>query len=192
MSSYPSKCSFRLLPLLAASLIAACANAPSKPQSEPPASVADQAVVHDRILVSGQPTRQDLERLSERGITQVFNLRTDAEMAELGFDEAALLSSSAIAYEHQRIAAATDYTPELLAKFKAAVDASEGKVLLHCASGGRAAMLYAAYAMKYQGLEPDAAMRTLATAGAWPLPLERLTGEKLKVVRAESGKPQQP
>lgn len=153
--------------------------------AEPAPSALDKAIVHDRILIAGQPTRDDLDVLQARGIDRVFNLRTAEEMAELDFSPADVLSTSGITYQHFPVGAGKDYTPELLAEFKAAVDGSDGKVLLHCAGGVRAAVLYAAYAMKYLGMEPDEAMRTLEAAGSWPLPLERLTGEKLKVVRAE-------
>lgn len=59
--------------------------------------------------------------------------------------------------------------------------AADGKLLLHCASGGRAGLVYAAWLVKYQGKTPDEAMRTLEPLGAWPLPMEKLLGRPLTV-----------
>lgn len=172
-------------------LLAGCAQTANKPEpaNDTPVSAFDKAVTHDRVIVAGQPTRADLQSLKARGITQVFNVRTPEEMSELGFDQAALLDADGIAYSQHAIGSSAAYTPELLATFAEALNAREGKVLLHCAGGGRAGMLYAAYAMKFLGLAPDEAMRTLADVGGWPLPLERLTGEKLRVVRADAREP---
>lgn len=169
-------------------LLCACATTGTKPARAPAPAVAvsafDSAHAFDRILVAGQPTQADLAQLHERGITQVFNLRAPEEMAALGFDESAELAALGIDYRSQPVAGGKAFTPELLAAFAEQVKASDGKILLHCASGARASQLYAAYAVKHLGLTVDAAMRTLEPFGGWPLPLERMTGEHLTVVRA--------
>ncbi|MBK8286929.1 MAG: dual specificity protein phosphatase family protein [Ahniella sp.] len=173
----------RLLPVLMSTLLLTACATQTKPD---PVSAFEKAMVHDRVIVSGQPTKDDLANLKERGITHIFNVRAPEEMSTLGFDESALASADGIAYSNQPIGGATAYTPELLEAFAETMAASDGKVLLHCGSGGRAAVLYAAYAMKYLGLTPDEAMRTMSPTGAWPLPLERMTGEKLTVVRSDA------
>ncbi|WP_240624065.1 dual specificity protein phosphatase family protein [Ahniella affigens] len=165
-------------------LLSACATNPPKQATEV-ASVLDQATAKGSIIIAAQPTEGDLHSLKARGISHVINLRSDEEMASLNFAESDLVAMQGIQYQHLPIAASSDYQPAVLKALQNAVDSNDGKVLVHCASGGRAAMLYAAYAMQHEGLSPDAAMRTLASAGAWPLALERLTGRKLKVVFAE-------
>jgi len=165
------------------------ATAPSTPSpaTAVPVSAFEKAMLHDHIIVTGQPTLDDLKSLRERGITHVFNVRTAEEMNPevIGFDEVNELATLGIGYSNQPISAAASYTPALLEAFAKQVAATEGKILLHCTVGNRASQVYAAYAMKYLGLSPDAAMRTMGPIGNWPLTLERLTGEPLAVVRRE-------
>lgn len=181
--------------LLAATLLAAlpCAHAAEPPATAPAAAPAAatptplKTVARDRVLIAGQPGEIDLKTLREQGVTTIFNVRTDAEMADrsvVPYDEAALAQELDLAYVQQPIGG-TDhpFRPEVLEAFKAELDRSQGKLLLHCATGGRAGLVYAAYAVKYLGQEPDEAMRSLEALGAWPLPLERLTGIPLKVER---------
>lgn len=148
-------------------------------------SAFEKAVERGKILVAGQPNEADLAALTERGFSHVVSLRSAEEMAGLGFSESTLLQQSSIDFLSLPVAASTDYTPAMLAQFAKTVEQSPGKVLLHCASGGRASVLYAAYAMKYLGLSPQEAAETLRASGAWPSPLERLTGEKLSLVRTD-------
>jgi len=168
-------------------LLSACAINP-KPaqQSAPPIPAMAKAQNHDAVIVTGQPLQTELSELRTLGIDHVFNLRTTEEMATLGYDEAAELARLGIGYEQHAVAGAAGFTPELLAAFAAAMEGRKGKLLLHCASGSRAGQLYAAYAVKYRGLDIDAAMRLLEPSGNWPLPMERLLGEPLRVVRASS------
>ena len=178
--------------LLAATLLAAlpCAHAAEPPATAPAAAPAAatptqlKTVARDRVLIAGQPGEIDLKTLREQGVTTIFNVRTDAEMADrsvVPYDEAALAQELDLAYVQQPIGG-TDhpFRPEVLEAFKAELDRSQGKLLLHCATGGRAGLVYAAYAVKYLGQEPDEAMRSLEALGGWPLPLERLTGIPLK------------
>jgi hypothetical protein len=48
----------------------------------------------------------------------------------------------------------------------------------------RASQVYAAYAVKHLGVDADEALCQAAAFGGWPLPLEQMTGIRLKVVRA--------
>jgi len=187
----------RALALIIACTLAACssighrdAGIPSPEPSESaaaPVSAFEKAVTRDRIIVAGQPTLDDLKSLKERGIDHVFNVRGAEEMnpEAIGFDEAAELGKLGIGYSIHPIDKPEAYNPALLEAFKQEVDASHGKVLLHCTVGWRASNLYAAYAMKYLGMSADQAVHTLEPAGGWPLSIERLTGERLALVRRE-------
>ncbi len=165
---------------------AATAPVAATPTTAPAPSAFEKAAVHDHIIIAGQPTLSDLKSLRERGIVQVFNVRSIEEMKPdtIGFDEVRELAALGIGYHNHPVAGGNAFTAELLAAFAEQVKASDGKILLHCASGGRAAQLYAAYAVKHLGLSVDAAMRTLEPFGGWPLPLERMLGEHLSVVRS--------
>lgn len=177
---------FRCLLLTTIAVLGACATPGAKTVATPATAISalDSAHAYERILVAGQLTQADLALLKDRGITSVFNLRAPEEMTGLGFDEAAELAALGIDYQSHPVAGGKAFTAELLAAFAEQVAASDGKILLHCASGARASLVYAAYAVKYLGLDIDTAMRTLEPFGGWPLPMERMIGEHLSVVRS--------
>jgi protein tyrosine phosphatase (PTP) superfamily phosphohydrolase (DUF442 family) len=182
-----------LLMILGTSGVAAAsAQAPTAPGPTPvsapapaPKSALERAVRRGNVLIAGQPSAADLGALRPRGIARVINLRTPEEMNDrsvVPFDEAALLAGSNVDYVVIPIGGANyPLRPEALEAYAKALADAKGEVLLHCASGGRANTLHAAYEVKYLGRDPDEAMRALEPSGGWPLPIERLTGIKLKV-----------
>lgn len=153
--------------------------APTIPSAQP------AALVRGRIIIAGQPNEDDLRAWRDQGVGAIFNVRTDEEMdnrSTVPFDEAARAADLGYTYaQHPLGGSAHPYSPELLAQFAATVQASSTPILLHCGSGSRAGLLYAAYAVKYLGKSPDAAMRDLEPLGLWPLPLEKLTGIPLQL-----------
>lgn len=187
------------LPLIAA--LAACSGVSERrvvettpaapaPTAAAPSSALDKLVAHERLAIMPQPTADDLRALKAQGYTHIVNIRTPAEMDDrktVPFDEAALAAELGLDYVHlPQGGEAFPFRPELADGLAAALQ-GEGKVLLHCASGARASLVYAAYLVKHRGVDPDTALREAAPFGMWPLPLERMTGMKLKVVRAEGG-----
>lgn len=181
---------------LLALLLAACstppvrepAPAPAPAPTAAPVSAFEKALDQGRITIAPQPTEADLRALKARGYTRIVNVRTQAEMEDrkqVPFDEVALAAELEIDYVHLPIGGDTPFRPEVIEGLERALAADGGRVFLHCTSGNRASLVHAAYAVKHLGADPDEAMRATAHFGAWPLPLERLTGVKLKVVRAE-------
>jgi len=106
--------------------------------------------VGDDLFIAGQPTEKALRELRAKGVTTVVNLRMPEEMARVGFDEAALVKALGMKYVHipMRGTAANPYGPRQLDAFVAALDAADGKVLLHCTIAWRASHLYAAYLIR--------------------------------------------
>jgi uncharacterized protein (TIGR01244 family) len=106
--------------------------------------------VGDDLFIAGQPTEKALRELRAKGVTTVVNLRMPEEMARVGFDEAALVKALGMKYVHipMRGTAANPYGPGQLDAFVAALDAADGKVLLHCTIAWRASHLYAAYLIR--------------------------------------------
>jgi uncharacterized protein (TIGR01244 family) len=156
----------------------------ASPTPAPVARAPLKTVERGRILIAGQPGAADLEALRAQGVTAVFNVRTPEEMAnpaQVDFDESATVAALGMRYELQPLSSPASFKPEVLDAFTRALEGGDGKVLLHCASGARAGTLYAAYAMKVLGEDPDTVLRSLEPLGLWPLTLERLTGIPLKV-----------
>lgn len=185
--------------LLSAGLLSACmggaASAPptvaaTSTNASPPAPIAplvERALRDGRVLLSAQPTADDLASLKAAGVDRVINLRAESEMASLGFDEPALLAANGVAYSGLPIAGNDAYTTAVLDEFTELMADPKQTVLLHCGSGARAGHLYAAWLVREQGLSPDEAMRRVAPLGLWPLPMERLLDRPLRLNEAGEG-----
>src|SRR5690348_12788099 len=102
------------------------------------------------VFIGGQPTEAGLREMREQGVTTVVNLRTPEEMKRIGFDEAALAKELGMKYVHipMRGTATNPYGPKQLDAFVAALNAADGKVLLHCTVAWRASHLWAAYLIR--------------------------------------------
>jgi uncharacterized protein (TIGR01244 family) len=180
-----------LLPAALALALAACASQPlpraqapapaAAPTSAPVPAFVERSLARDQVLIGAQPAAADFDALRAAGVTRVFNLRTAEEMASVGFDEAAAAAAAGMSYTQSPVGGAAGFTPAVLEAFAREMEAADGKVLLHCASGNRAGNLYAAWLVRYRGKSPDAALREVAPLGLWPLPMERLLGTPLKV-----------
>ncbi|HRQ64109.1 MAG TPA: sulfur transferase domain-containing protein [Xanthomonadaceae bacterium] len=171
------------MPVLAA-LLAACATAP--PAAVAPASSLDRAVVIGRVLVMPQPSPADLDELAATGYGAVIDLRSEREIEQRleSFDEPHLVGTLGMDYRHAPISGADGYGPQQIEALIDALGDGDRRVVIHCASGARAAQLHAAWRVQVDGLSPTEALREMAAFGLWPLPLEQLTGIPLIVERA--------
>ncbi len=118
------------------------------------------AKVGDDLFIAGQPTERGLRELKSRGVTTIVNLRTPPEMARVGFDEAALAAQLGMIYVYLPVRGDTalPYTPETVARFAKAMESANGKVALHCTVAWRASHLWAAYLIRYRGVDVSAAL----------------------------------
>lgn len=103
--------------------------------------------------IAAQPDRAQLEAWKAAGITTVINMRTEAEMAELDYDEAAAVEALGMTYVAVPLDSA-NATPDVTAALGAALDGADGKVALHCRSGSRAANALAALAIERGEADP--------------------------------------
>ncbi|MFO7588384.1 MAG: sulfur transferase domain-containing protein [Gemmatimonadota bacterium] len=135
------------------------------------------------VYVSGQPSREALDWLQSRGVTTVVNLRTQPEMDDrdrVPYDEAAALDSLGIQYVHIPLGGEdAPYTPEAVERFAEAVDAAEGKVLLHCTVAWRASHMWVAYLVRHRGMALDEAIAHGEAINLGTLPIEGLLGAEL-------------
>jgi len=116
--------------------------------------------VGDDFFIGGQPTEKALRELKAKGVTTVVNLRMPAEMAQIGFDEAALLKELGITYVHipMRGSPENPYGPKELDRFAETMATTQGKVLLHCTVAWRASHLWGAYLIRDRKVPVDAAL----------------------------------
>lgn len=106
--------------------------------------------VGDDMFIGGQPTEKALRDLRAKGVTTVVNLRMPEEMAQIGFDEAALIKQFGMKYVHipMRGTPENPYGPKQLDTFAEAMASADGKVLLHCTVAWRASHMWAAYLIR--------------------------------------------
>lgn len=107
------------------------------------------ASVGDDVFIGGQPTEKALRDLKAAGVTTVVNLRMPAEMARIGFDEAALLKELGLTYVHIPLGGPDNpYAPAALDQFSKVMASTQGKVLLHCTVAWRASHMWGAYLIR--------------------------------------------
>ncbi len=141
---------------------------------------------HENVFIGPQPQYQDFATIKAAGFSKVINMRTEKEMKELNFYEDYLLQKAGIDYKFIPIGGKDNpYSPEKLAEFAAALENTQGKVLMHCRSGHRASQLWAAYLVKYKGKSIDEALEMVSDMGWWPMPMEAMLNKKLHVSIAE-------
>lgn len=137
-----------------------------------------------RFVYGPQPDAATLEAFKGEGTTTVINLRSNEEMADLiteeGLDEAAAWSASGVKYVHIPLGGDDGYSPEDVDAFAAAVESSQGPVLIHCLSGGRVRTMYQAYLVKHRGYSLREAEAVTATLGGTPTALEQLLGRDVE------------
>jgi len=106
--------------------------------------------VGDDMFIAGQPTEKALRDLRAKGVTTIVNLRMPNEMAQVGFDEAALAKELGMRYVHIPMIGtpANPYGPRELDTFAEAMASADGKVLLHCTVAWRASHLWGAYLIR--------------------------------------------
>jgi uncharacterized protein (TIGR01244 family) len=184
------------LALLATPILAAATGAPATPAAPAPAAdpapFVERALAFDGIRLAGQPAAADFATIKAAGVTRVISLRTPAERATLGFDDAAAARDAGLAYADLPIDGSGGFTPEVLDAFSKAMAEGGGDLLLHCGSGARAGQLYAAWLVRERGLSPQEAMQRVAPLGLWPLPMERMLNRPLELRLATPGSPEPP
>ena len=122
--------------------------------------------INDGMSVdTGQPTREELERLAQAGFKTVVNLRTAGEPNQPLSPEAEgdVARQAGLDYLHIPVAS-TDPRPEQVDQFRAQLAELPGPVLVHCASGKRSgafAILQLANQENLSGEDALARARTL-------------------------------
>ena len=131
-------------------------------------------VLSENILTGGQPRAADFAALKAAGVTTVINLRPESEHSD--FNESQLAASLGLKYQHLPIAGAGDINTENAAQLDRLLRESDGKVLVHCASGNRVGALFALRAAA-KGETAEQAIAVGRNAGLKSL--ERVVREKL-------------
>lgn len=134
------------------------------------------------IYLAGQPSLAMLEWLEQEGVGSIINLRTEKEnidFAEMAFDEAEMARKLGFEYHSVPVDGLEAHTPENLEKMADLVIPGK-KVLIHCASAGRATNFFMAYLVKYEGYTIDEAVE-VGEQLKFIMPLEKLLDVKVHI-----------
>lgn len=113
---------------------------------------------------AGQPTAEQLQTLSARGIGVVIDLRADSETPDL--DEAALARSLGLDYHNLPVGGAAGLTRDnVLALDRFIADAGDRPLLVHCASGNRVGAMMALREAWLRGATAEHALEVGRTWG---------------------------
>jgi len=147
---------------------AAAAAAPSPEAVQPPEAwgAARNVTRLGHLRFSEQPDRVALARAKAAGIEMVVNLRPDAEMASLDFDERAAVEDLGMTYVQIPVPGEGPFPAEALAALDRLVLDNEGReIWLHCSSGNRAAGWLATHLVRRHGMGVEQALAVGRRAG---------------------------
>jgi len=140
--------------------------------------------ITDRITIADQPSAEDLARLKKEGYVAVVNLRNDGEPEQpmSVADEGKEVAAQGMAYHH--------YTVEQPPLTESGVtgtadfidrESANGKVLVHCRKGSRAAALVLLQQARAHGWKPDEVLAKGRAVGLeLPPPLQAKVEQYLK------------
>lgn len=115
------------------------------------------------LYTGGLPDERALREFAGLGVTTVIDLRRDEERAANGTQLPA--TTLRMRYIALPIADANDLTSDNAKRLKQAIDESEGRVLLHCASGNRVGALLALMVYHEERASPEQAIAFGVDAG---------------------------
>ena len=147
--------------------ISAFAFAEDKVESLKPLTLTNQlkATAYRGIFFSGQPTEKQMRELRKQGFATVISLRDPSESS--GYDEPAVAKANGLNFVRVPVSGAKAMTPEKVDQITRAVvqHRSQGRVLVHCASGGRVGLWAGAHFKKDHGYSDADAMKVAADIG---------------------------
>jgi uncharacterized protein (TIGR01244 family) len=145
--------------------------------------IPNAVVIQDGVLGGGQPDEAQLRQAADAGYRTIVNMRGPDEVSEFAFEEE-LVQSLGMEYVFLPFAggdAVNEDNARKLAKIIADPDALPA--MIHCRSGNRVGILFAAKAFIVDGLDADAAMEFGTASGMRRVP------EQLKTILESDREP---
>jgi len=134
--------SVRLIPIVLAVLLSACANAQQVDTSElSSAEISNFSILSNNTYVSGQPTQDQVAKLADAGVRHVISLRTEGE---LDWDESELVESVGMEFHSLPVSPRDGVNSANASSLETLLASLDGQpVLVHCGSGNRVGALKA-------------------------------------------------
>lgn len=118
--------------------------------------------ISDRVVLAGQPQPEDWPELVHRGFGTIINVRSDAGRAVYQAQQA---QAAGLVYLHLPLPV-YELEQEHLATFNQVLrNTNHGKVLLHCRTASRTALLWLLNRVVYEGWSQEQAEAELRAAG---------------------------
>ncbi len=126
-----------------------------------------QRAITPTIVIADQPTETDLAALKGEGYVGVVNLRNDGEPEQpIGTAaEGEKVRAAGLDYVHMGVGAAPMSVSGVESVCKFLDDHADGKVLVHCRKGGRAAAIVLIHQAQKHGWSPAEAAAKGAAIG---------------------------
>ena len=115
------------------------------------------------LYTAGQPAADDWAAIAAGGVATVIDLRAPGELKDR--DEAAEVRAAGLRYVSIPVAGAGGIDDANAKALRAALDAADGPVLVHCASGNRAGGLLALMQARSGTMTPEQALEFGRSAG---------------------------
>lgn len=113
---------------------------------------------HNNVWLAGQPTAEDFQVWADAGRTVIINIRPDDEIAQLSFDPAEAALEAGVTYVQFGVGGSEGFTTGMTAALTFQLNMHEEEnVVIHCASGNRAAHIYAAHLIQTGQVAPEGA-----------------------------------
>ncbi|OZB04268.1 MAG: hypothetical protein B7X54_08220 [Idiomarina sp. 34-48-12] len=169
-----------VIALLSVLFLSACDE--QQPVNKIPVAVADVPNIHHpnaQHFTSGKPSKEDLVKLKEQGVTAVINLLTDNDMNN-DDQEAQWAQELGLDYYRVPVGGPSDLTRESVADFDRALSATQNQTtLIHCASSNRVGAMMALHSAWFENATKEQALQTGRDYGLKSLetPVQKLLSE---------------
>ncbi len=118
--------------------------------------------VSDSVYLAGQPEREDWQKLAKQGFKLVINVRSDVEKAAA---QAQSAQEYGLTYIHLQVPAYELESEHVHAFHEALAQAQDGKVLFHCRTASRVALMWMLHRMLHDQWSQEQAEAELQAAG---------------------------
>lgn len=133
----------------------------------------------NKVYFSGQPGEEALKQFAGFGVKTVINLRSDKEMASLGFDEKAVVEEAGMTYVHTPVGLELPDASALQKIMSALNSTSDAPVLIHCYNSNRVGTIWSLYAGQQDNLTTEEAIAEGKDAGMRSSVFEKAVREVL-------------
>ncbi len=115
------------------------------------------------VILAGQPSLDDWDRVVEAGVQTVITLRHPSELKD--YDEQETVTGKGMEFIQIPFNSADELTDNVFEQVRAALKTARQPILLHCASANRVGAVWIPFRVLDEGLAPEDAITEAKTIG---------------------------